>query len=245
MAARPAPGAGAAPPQSMDAFPERPLSRTCGVASTSARRGLAADGPDRLAQRARRGQHGRRLVAAVRHAVGAAGDPCPGRRSPSPWSRSVRSRSSRTRLTSGSRASASRAASRTGFPTRCSRSRSCPRRKSRNSGVWFSRHFFRRLAPRGAGTSVWPASFWRIRYDPTRTDWRMGIGVSRRTSLGRPNRIDSVVVTCSETETGPRPPSAEMISCTTAGGAEAPAVRPMVDAPASQPSWMSSALSIR
>src|SRR5207302_11259718 len=32
-----------------------------------------------------------------------------------------------------------------------------------------------------------------------------------RTSLGRPNRIDSVVVTRSETDRGPSPESAEMI----------------------------------
>ena len=36
-----------------------------------------------------------------------------------------------------------------------------------------------------------------------------------------------------------------MISSTTAGGAEAPAVRPIVDTPVSQLSWISSALSIR
>src|ERR1700750_1050511 len=66
-----------------------------------------------------------------------------------------------------------------------------------------------------------------------------------RTSLGRPNLIDSVVVTRSETDRGPSPESAEMISSTTAGGAEAPAVRPIVDTPVSQPSWMSAALSIR
>ena len=36
-----------------------------------------------------------------------------------------------------------------------------------------------------------------------------------------------------------------MISSTTAGGAEAPAVRPIVDTPVSQPSWMSAAPSIR
>src|SRR5208282_5197935 len=33
----------------------------------------AAGGPDRLAQRTRRGEHGRGLVSAVRHAVGAPG----------------------------------------------------------------------------------------------------------------------------------------------------------------------------
>ena len=54
-----------------------------------------------------------------------------------------------------------------------------------------------------------------------------------------------MVVTRSETDRGPSPDSAEMISSTTAGGAEAPAVKPIVDTPESQPSWMSSALSIR
>ena len=36
-----------------------------------------------------------------------------------------------------------------------------------------------------------------------------------------------------------------MMSLTTAGGADAPAVSPIVDTPASQPSWMSSGPSIR
>ena len=71
------------------------------------------------------------------------------------------------------------------------------------------------------------------------------MGIIAVTSLGRPNRIDSVVVTRSETDRGPSPESAEMISSTTAGGAEAPAVRPIVDTPVSQLSWISSAPSIR
>ncbi len=55
----------------------------------------------------------------------------------------------------------------------------------------------------------------------------------------------SVVMTRSVTSTGPRPDSAVMMSSTTAGGAEAPAVRPIVDTPASQPSWMSDGPSMR
>jgi hypothetical protein len=54
-----------------------------------------------------------------------------------------------------------------------------------------------------------------------------------------------MVVTRSETDKGPSPESAEMISSTTAGGAEAPAVRPIVDTPLSQLNWMSAAPSIR
>jgi len=54
-----------------------------------------------------------------------------------------------------------------------------------------------------------------------------------------------VVVTRSETDRGPSPDRAAMISSTTAGGADAPAVRPITDAPASQPSSMSSGPSIR
>src|SRR5580658_7777586 len=68
-----APGAATAPIQSMTALPEQPLSRTCGITSTCEWVVSAAGRPDRLAQRAHRGQHGRGLVAAVRHAVGAAG----------------------------------------------------------------------------------------------------------------------------------------------------------------------------
>ena len=41
--------------------------------------------------------------------------------------------------------------------------------------------------------------------------------------------MDSVVVTRSATSTGPSPPSASMMSLTTAGGADAPAVSPIVD----------------
>ena len=55
----------------------------------------------------------------------------------------------------------------------------------------------------------------------------------------------SVVITRSLTSTEPRPPRAVMMSCTTAGGAEAPAVRPIVDTPASQLSSMSDGPSIR
>src|SRR5215469_2601403 len=68
---------------------------------------------------------------------------------------------------------------------------------------------------------------------------------ARRSSLGSPNWTDSVATTTSSVVTSPRPPRAATICPTMAGGAEAPAAIPMVDAPASQPSWMSSALSTR
>ncbi len=55
----------------------------------------------------------------------------------------------------------------------------------------------------------------------------------------------SVVITRSVTSTLPRPPSALMMSCTIAGGADAPAVTPIVDTPASQLSSMSDGPSIR
>ena len=55
----------------------------------------------------------------------------------------------------------------------------------------------------------------------------------------------SVATTRSVTSTGPSPRRAETISSTTAGGAEAPAVSPIVPAPASQPSSMSYGPSIR
>jgi len=53
------------------------------------------------------------------------------------------------------------------------------------------------------------------------------------------------VVTRSVTVTVPSPDSAVMISLTTAGGAEAPAVRPTTETPDSQDSSMSLAPSIR
>ena len=56
--------------------------------------------------------------------------------------------------------------------------------------------------------------------------------------------MDSVVVTRSLTSTGPSPARAAMISPTTAGGADAPALRPTVETPASQPSSMSAGPSI-
>jgi len=49
----------------------------------------------------------------------------------------------------------------------------------------------------------------------------------------------------SVTSTGPRPDSAVMMSSTTAGGADAPAVKPIVDMPASQSSWISDGPSMR
>src|SRR4029077_3899195 len=70
-------------------------------------------------------------------------------------------------------------------------------------------------------------------------------GHCARTSLGKLNRMFSVVMTRSQTSTGPRPDSAAMMSSHTAGGADAPAVRPIVDTPASQPSWMSDGPSMR
>ena len=66
----------------------------------------------------------------------------------------------------------------------------------------------------------------------------------QRTSLGRPNRMVSVVVARSLSRNGAERRSVSMISSTSAAGAEAPAVRPIVDAPASQPSSMSEAPSI-
>jgi hypothetical protein len=57
--------------------------------------------------------------------------------------------------------------------------------------------------------------------------------------------MDSVATTRSLTSTGPSPRSASMICPTTAGGADAPAVIPTTEVPASQPSSMSSGPSMR
>src|SRR5439155_22087449 len=65
------------------------------------------------------------------------------------------------------------------------------------------------------------------------------------TSLGRLKWMDSVVVTRSFTSTGPSPASAATIWPTTAGGADAPALMPTVETPASQPSSMSAGPSMR
>src|SRR6266568_8667962 len=64
-----APGANSAPLHSLAGPAEEVLRGTYRI---TARTSVSARGPDRLAQRAHRGQHGRGLVAAVRHAVGAA-----------------------------------------------------------------------------------------------------------------------------------------------------------------------------
>src|SRR6266849_3839037 len=64
-----APGANSAPLKSLAVPAEGVLEGTYRI---TARTSVSARGPDRLAQRAHRGQHGRGLIAAVRHAVGAA-----------------------------------------------------------------------------------------------------------------------------------------------------------------------------
>ena len=64
--------------------------------------------------------------------------------------------------------------------------------------------------------------------------WRRGNAHLMPYLLGRLKRMDSVVVDTLGRPHGAEPAEASMMSLTTAGGADAPAVRPIVDTPASQ-----------